>query len=144
MIAMYIASYGSSYGHRDVWPIKAQRPYSVLTEITAIQLKDPGDRHSQIRKVVFDRLPQFKDIFTQSFHHSFNILIDLSCSPKAYRQPYTGRFQSSLMIWYEIDEGTKTNYKTKHLLVVLPRFSSSSGREKCLSVTGRWFRECAI
>ena len=73
MIAMYIASYGSSYGHRDVWPIKAQRPYSVLTEITAIQLKNPEDRHSQIRKVEFDRLPQLKDIFAQSFHHSSNI-----------------------------------------------------------------------
>ena len=151
MIAMYIASQGSPYGHRDVWPIKAQRPYSVLTEITAIQLKDPGDRHSQIHMVVFERLPQFKNIFAQSFRHSSNILIcriyivDQICSPKAYRQPSTGRLQSSLMIWYEVHEGSpKTNYKTKHLLVVSPRFSSSSGRERCLSVTDRWFRDCAI
>ena len=150
MIAMYIASYGSSYGHGDVWPIKAQRPYSVLTEITAIQLKNPEDRHSQIHIVVFERLPQFKNILAPSFHHSSNILIcriyivDQSCSPKAYRQPSTGRLQSSLMIWYEIHEGTKTNYKTKHLLVVFPWFSSSSGRERCLSVTDKWFLEFAI
>ena len=145
MIAMYIASYGSSYGHGDVWPIKAQRPYSVLTEISAIQVKDPGDRHNQIRTVVFDRLPQFKNIFAQSFHQSSNTLIDQSCSPKTNRQPSTGRLQSSLMIWYEVHEGSpKTNYKTKHLLVVSPRFSSSSGRERCLSVTDRWFRDCVI
>ena len=134
MIAMYIASYGSSYGHRDVWPIKAQRPYSVLTEITAIQLKDPGDRHNQIRTVVFGRLPQFKNIFAQSFHQSSNTLIDQSCSPKAYRQPSTGRLQSSLMIWYEVHEGSpKTNYKTKHLLVVFPDFPlHQAGRDVCL------------
>ena len=47
-----------------------------------------------------DRLPRFKNIFAPSFHHSSNILIDQSCSPKACRQPSTGRLQSSLMIWY--------------------------------------------
>ena len=60
MIAMYIASYGSSYGHWDVWPIKAQRPYSVLTEITAIEPKIPGKRHNQIRTVVLTDFPDSK------------------------------------------------------------------------------------
>ena len=49
------------------------------------------------------------------------------------------------MIWYEVHEGSpKTNYKTKHLLVVFPRFSFSSGREdreRCLSETYRWFHD---
>ena len=91
MIAMYIASQGSPYGHRDVWPIKAQRPYSALTEITAIQLKNPRDRHSQIHIVVFERLPQFKNIFAQSFRHSFNILI--------YRSKLFAKGKSPTLHW---------------------------------------------
>ena len=143
MIAMYIASQGSPYGHRDVWPIKAQRPYSVLTEITAIQLKTRGDRHSQIHIVVFERLPQFKNIFAQSFRHSSNVLIcriyivDQSCSPKAYRQPSTGRLQSFSMIGMKFTRALKQITKQNICWLFCLDFPlHQAGRNVCLWRTG--------
>ena len=83
-----------------------------------------------------DRPPRFKNIFAPSFHHSSNILIDQSCSPKAYRQPSTGRLQSFLMIGMTFTRALKQITKQNICWLFPPDFPlHQAGRDVCLKRT---------